>query len=503
LDGHLATRRMKPKFSAERELLGQIKATIKYKFYALAFGILCFFLVSSATRSAAPAIKAVNEQAVAARVAWAKQIHQPTLDSPILDDPAVAEIADEMERRVYSLILGIVGAAPGSEKVRELIEPRFHQLEQFESDRQAAFNIQFGSEYLKTPVIVNTLFLVDWWPLILLLILTFVCGLSMRQRMLEIDLTHIVQQPATKEERSLRSAVAGFYCGKLTPRTEHGSEVLVFTPSWGMIPERLLTASLAIALILLWFSLPDPGLPSRFDIATSFLGLNTIIVVAIGMAAYLLWKMHVYCREQNRDFAGKEVVGRFSLARSDPRERERGRRTEFSFRHVVALVLICASLVSFFLPWFGPSDKPIRGYSFFQSNKMISSSNGVPFYGISPVLFSEARIQLCIAGAFILVTAFGLLPRKGHSNLPRQISSYLGILIIALVANTLVYAFLFLHNANREVLGLILPIFDLSILAKGYGVPLLLRGTLYGARLFLASVACAAILSAPQREGTG
>jgi hypothetical protein len=489
-----------------RRFADLIWRSYRLKFVLLVGGLLCILLVSSALRNGRAAVNEINKRSVAARLMWvgkAKALAPQAstlIDNPLFSDPSAAEIADQAELRLYTVLRRAISlqTAPADQKQANAaagLTARADELQRFVDERENAYNLEFGISNLKSTVFVNALVVIDFWPLILISVLAAVSAVTMRQRAYEVMLSHTIQEADGDQQKAVQSAFSGFLAGELKPKRLGNDTVLLYSRSLIVLPEPLITLGLLTAVLYASIGLPATAMPSLFKPNSTVFGYHTLLIFCSACLLLGLRATKVYYGRIIREATGSDVFGRtgFYLTRAARFIKSLAMRG-IAYRTTV-LVLSAAALASMFLPWIG--NWGLSGFQLFLPQKPIVPNSPISFYKIDPALIREMRAQLAVALVFVGTMALSALLRNGRLlRATVRSCSYMSFLVCALISNIVVYLLLLAYSAQRTVLdsmlNLVLPTDSPAALEAPRGLPLVMMWPMYG---FIAFATCLLALS--------
>ncbi len=499
----------------DKKLGEQIRWNYKLKYTVLVACLGLLWLVSSAVRTGEQTVKTINRRSVEARKKWietAATAKQPLAESTasvqvasaaqsiaaksklpanvndaLLNDPDSSEMMDEAEIQLYGLILDSIGLDKKSEAGRQLVEARYHELQGLMTDRENAYNLEFGMSSVKNTIVLNALMVIDSWPIVLVVAIALVLAISLQQRAVEIMLANMIRQATDDKDKAVQLAATGFTAGTFSPRLVDGERIFLYRRALILMPEPFITLCLLAAIGYLSFNMPQAQIPSRIAMLSSITGYHTVVIILACLLGLVLIKTKNYFDAQIKTAIGTRVFTRTSL-------------TIYKFvRHLIGfgakssitkITLTSASMLaigSLFFPWIG--NWGLYGYQFFVRQRPIIDGK-IQFFMIDPRVFNEMRIQLIITLIFVVVVFAGrAIPRLETLQQYIRIVRVYSLLILGMIANIVCFLLLMAYRQDRELpRALMAMLLGNGDLEAPRGLPLLFQEPLYGFYTFAASV---------------
>src|ERR1700693_1037619 len=122
------------------------------------------------------------------------------------------------------------------------------RIERFQRQVKNTYRVKITVPYLTDALEVDTTFIADAWPFAVLLLLSLVASIGLRQRSYEILLASLVRESVTKRPQTL--GLAQFLVGIFEEGWEEGRRILFYKRPLPILPEPLVSGILVGAVLL-------------------------------------------------------------------------------------------------------------------------------------------------------------------------------------------------------------------------------------------------------------
>jgi hypothetical protein len=507
----------------EKTLSDLVRATVKFKWYLLVPALL-IVLVGNSTITAAPSkISGLQKDYDGKLETFFKASGFEKIAAARPKDPEGKWAFDQAAKRVLQAVLhflaqehakellanvplpnqrgGQVGSQvpenPDARQIRDT-ESKFRTwlalIEEFEESKRDAYAVEIEIPHVSKAITINMLDVLDVWPFAIVIMVTSVLWLSLRQRVHQIQLTFEIDSKQDEVSRSKSRLVSVAMPGTLTRAQWHRNPVWLYKSSWAALSESLVTAGLLALVVWLScriFMLSDPEQYHRAD--SILLSYYSLLCSASVLCLVVLRKTNRYYLSLLDQTLGSSVVDerRFRLrARFGQRESsDEDRSSAIAGRYATVLVAV-VGMAAIFFPFATDLKTSLRGYQFFWAPGALTSSGILRV--IDPGISWEIGVQVGFGLLFLLLCLGNALSSSSAHSLSYWMSTelrhYLSFGVLFLAANFALYVGAVRHQLGTATLSTILDaLLPTSNLLETHGVPLVFFQLRYGLLMFGAS----------------
>jgi hypothetical protein len=366
--------------------------------------------------------------------------------------------------------------------VTKAANERTKAFHDYDTRRREAYRLEIhlSSEHSSSTIIINALTVAKIIPFCVFVVLTIVVVLGFQQSAYRRHLRALLRDKA-EDHLSQAMAEAQFFAAPFHQVTSHPEKYLELSPV------ALATGTLSIVVVLLLF-----GMISTFIL--TLLHLTDSIISSYPFALYvslflLTWVLGITRRsylENNRPA-------------SEQRDEDAWKPLSKGSRWLT-ICFASMAVLSLAFPWTTASpddDIPFRGFQFLLKQRPTGELFTYTTYALSPPIFRDVRIQVTIAGTFILICALDALFRS-HRAKPalaflHEVRRFLAVCIFGLSIYFLLYLGALQYESAYWVPWLDKLTHLGSTNAKGY--PMIYYNPAYGFWIFLACCLFLVLLS--------
>lgn len=423
------------------------------------------------------------------------------------------ESAIEVAKRLNSFLVEGMSKDPNSVPADTYLGKQLKDISDFEQKRKEAYIVEASLPYLKTTATVNTLFLADVWPFLILLTLSCLVAINYRQRTYEVLLASLVSRERDSGcPESL--ALAEFLVGDLAKCDHPRCNLWLYRKPLIILPEALLSTALAIAAVYLSLRLVALYNPTEvhptFSILLSYYSLFWTTLVVLGLC---LARTHSYFESYTEEQLGGRVRSArahwaltwFHHGLAPNRFQKRGFRiTARSSALLGPVVGLTSLLLPFVSPW------GIKGYQLLLSQRPIASSSAqstgpqIEMFRIDPSVYRELRVHIIVAILFLFICVASELAKLSrshrHVGLIQTLRRYSGCAILFLVGNFILYLGVLQFESEINPSPAVLDSFFPAGLGFPHGMSLIFTDPDYGAWIFISTCVVFASISSLQRR---
>jgi hypothetical protein len=367
-------------------------------------------------------------------------------------------------------------------------------IKEFEEGKREAYAVGIEIPHVSKPISINMLDVLDVWPFALVILVSAVLWLSMRQRVHQIQLTFEIDSRQDEASRSKSRLLSVAMPGTLTRAQWHRNPVWLYRSSWAALSESLVAAGL-LALVL-WLSgriimLSDPEQYHRAD--SILLSYYSLLCSASVLSLVVLRKTYQYYLSLLDRTLGFPVMDerRFRVLERFSRHEgsDKGRSSAKARRYGTMLAAV-VGIAAIFLPFATDLKTSLRGYQFFWAPGALTTSGILK--AIDPQISGEIGVQVGFGLLFLLLCLGNVLSSSSAHSLAYWMSTelrhYLSFAVLFLAGNLALYVGAVHHQLGAATLSTILDAFlPTSNLLEPHGVPLVFFQLRYGLLLFGAS----------------
>ncbi len=314
------------------------------------------------------------------------------------------------------------------DSIAKAADERRKAFDDYDTKRHEAYRlqIQLSSEHSGSTIIVNALTIAKVIPFCVFVVLTIAVILGFQQSAYRRQLRSLLRN-RVGDHLSQVMAETQFFAGPFHRVTSHPEKYLEVSPV------GLATGALSILLVLLLF-----GMLSTFILALAHLTDSIISNYPFALYASLIVLTCVLVITRKSYLENNRPA-------SEHQHEDVAKGLSKGSRWLT-ITFASGALISLALPWTAGDwydFAPFRGFEFLLNQRPTGHLFTYTTYGISPPIFRDARIQVTVAAAFVLICVLDALLRphrtKSFVVFLHEIRRYLAVCVLGLSIYFLVY----------------------------------------------------------------